>query len=84
MTDFVRRGHQLNLSMEWYLNGCGCVGPDHNPGSLRNYRGDVAAIREHGFDGGERAFAASHQVILDCVALHPAQSNLTVVAATKT
>ena len=40
------------------MNGCGCVGPDNHPGSLMNYKGDVAAIRQHGFDGVK--FGAPH------------------------
>jgi hypothetical protein len=51
MTALVARGHALGLTVEWYMNGCGCVGPDHNPGARQNYEGDVAAIRAHGFDG---------------------------------
>ena len=51
MTALVERSHGLGLTVEWYMNGCGCVGPDNNPNSLQNYAGDVAAIRQHGFDG---------------------------------
>jgi hypothetical protein len=51
MTGLVDYAHARNLTAEWYMNGCGCVGPDNNPGSLQNYQGDVAAIRKHGFDG---------------------------------
>ena len=58
MTAFVAYGHAHNLTVEWYMNGCGCVGPDNHPGSLMNYKGDVAAIRQHGFDGVK--FGAPH------------------------
>ena len=51
MTALVRHAHAHNLTAEWYMNGCNCVGPEHNPNSLQNYQGDVAAIRLHGFDG---------------------------------
>ena len=51
LTALVEHAHKRNLTAEWYMNGCGCVGVDNNPGSLQNYQGDVAAIRRHGFDG---------------------------------
>jgi hypothetical protein len=51
MSALVAHGHGLGLTVEWYMNGCGCVGKEHNPNSLQNYEGDVAAIRAHGFDG---------------------------------
>ena len=59
MTALVEHGHAHNLTVEWYMNGCGCVGPDNHPGSLMNYKGDVAAIRQHGFDGVK--FGAPHR-----------------------
>jgi hypothetical protein len=51
MSALVSHGHGLGLTVEWYMNGCGCVGKEHNPNSRQNYEGDVAAIRAHGFDG---------------------------------